>query len=86
MFWKYSFSQFTRSYSDKEISLINVGYADLAKPEGLFVQKKQNPFDKYRLQLYHYCVIHNGKLNDMNNKTLLETGCGRGGGFNYIVQ
>ena len=80
------FSFVTRSFPNKDLALMNLGYAHSAKPEGLFVQKKNNPFDKYRLQLYHYCVIHHSRLDDMQGKTLLETACGRGGGLNYIVQ
>jgi ubiquinone/menaquinone biosynthesis C-methylase UbiE len=31
-------------------------------------------------------VIENGGFDDMHNKTILETGCGRGGGLNFIAQ
>jgi cyclopropane fatty-acyl-phospholipid synthase-like methyltransferase len=36
--------------------------------------------------MYQYCVIENGQLENMNDKALLETGCGRGGGLNYLAQ
>ena len=37
-------------------------------------------FDRFRFQMYQYVVIKNGGLTDLKDKTLLETGCGRGGG------
>ena len=46
----------------------------------------RNQFDRYRFQLYQYAVIENGGFDDMHNKTILETGCGRGGGLNFIAQ
>ena len=58
--WTTLFSLFTKSYPDKNVSLINSGYADLTKPEGLMIDKAYHSFDKYRLQLYHYCVVNNG--------------------------
>lgn len=86
MFWKMSFGMMTKMYQGKEMAQINLGYADLSKKDGIFLEgHHRTAFDKYRLQLYHHCVIDNGELQNMNNKTLLETGCGRGGGLNYIV-
>lgn len=43
-------------------------------------------FDRFRFQMYQYVVIKNGGLTDLKDKTLLETGCGRGGGLNYLSQ
>ena len=66
------------------MTLLNVGYASLDDGNGLFLEgDSKSAFDKYRLQLYHYIVVNNVK--SMEGKTLLETGCGRGGGLNYLA-
>lgn len=61
--------------------------------EGLGLMKKhgilnrfRNTFDRYRYQLYQFAVLEIGEIYDMENKTILETGCGRGGGLNFIAQ
>jgi len=45
--------------------------------------------DKYRYQLYDKVVVRNARealgIEGMQGKTMLETGCGRGGGLNYIA-
>jgi hypothetical protein len=65
---------------------MNVGYADLIQPSGLFFEGEESRvLDRYRLQLYHKIVIGNGNIDSMESKTLLETGCGRGGGLNYLA-
>lgn len=37
--------------------------------------------------MYHYALIDNGRFEEteMRDKVLLETGCGRGGGLNYLA-
>lgn len=72
-------------YPNDDLTFLNVGFAGLNEREGLFLEGVRDVFDKYRLQLYHYCVVKNGGIHTMENKTLLETGCGRGGGLNYIA-
>jgi hypothetical protein len=64
---------------------MNMGYADLNKREGLYLDTFRDNFDKYRLQLYDFCVVKHGGLTNMSDQTLLETGCGRAGGLNYIA-
>lgn len=78
------------------MTIINAGFATLSEEdmEGLgFLQGGiartfRNTFDRFRYQLYHYVVIENGGLDerDMRDKLILETGCGRGGGLNYLAQ
>jgi hypothetical protein len=87
LFWKGAYGLFSMFYQKSDLTLINVGYADLKKDDGIFLKNNilRKSFDRNRLQLYHHCVIDNGELEDMRGKTILETGCGRGGGLNYIV-
>ena len=42
--------------------------------------------DRYRIQMYDYVVRRLGFQDHMRGKTLLETGCGRGGGLRYLVE
>ena len=77
-----------------DLTAINAGYATLSEEdlEGLgFLQGGvaktfRNHFDRFRYQMYQYIVIENGMLENMSGKAVLETGCGRGGGLNYIAQ
>lgn len=69
----------------KEVTMLNAGYAELDEQEGLFVDNVRSEFDRYRYQLYHFIVMNFGGVKSMENKTVLETGCGRGGGLNYLA-
>ena len=58
----------------------------MGEVQGLFLEDPYKKLlDRYRLQLYHKIVIENGNIDTMEGKTLLETGCGRGGGLDYLA-
>ncbi len=58
----------------------------MGEVQGLFLEDPYKKLlDRYRLQLYHKIVIDNGNIDSMEGKTLLETGCGRGGGLDYLA-
>jgi hypothetical protein len=78
----------TIANQSKELTLLNVGFADLNEAGGLSLLEENDKakLDKYRFQLYHKVVIENGNIKSMEGKTLLETGCGRGGGLNYLAE
>ena len=78
-------SAFTLYLPTKDLTTLNTGYAELDEQEGLFVDNVRGDFDRYRYQLYHYLVMNFGGVKSMENKTLLETGVGRGGGLNYLA-
>lgn len=71
------------------LTLMNVGYADMSESQGLIIEGEyRDSLDRYRMQLYHKIVVLNGAqsgIESMEGKTLLETGCGRGGGINYLA-
>lgn len=46
----------------------------------------RNNFDRFRLQMYQFAVMEQSGIDNFQGKTLLETGCGRGGGLNYLAQ
>jgi tRNA G46 methylase TrmB len=75
------------------LTLLNVGYADLAESYGLYLEdsEERESMDRYRYQLYDKVVARNGReviegFENMEGKTLLETGCGRGGGLNFLAK
>lgn len=43
-------------------------------------------FDRFRYQLYQYAVIERAQLDEnyMKDRILLESGCARGGGLNFL--
>jgi len=63
---------------------INVGYADVSQ-DGIFVTDLESHPEIYHIQLYHYLVVNLGGIKNMKGKSMLETGCGKGGGLNYLA-
>jgi tRNA G46 methylase TrmB len=71
----------------EEFGSFNAGYADWYSHDGIMLRgHSRNILDRYRVQMYHHLIWELGRLNDMSNKTLVETGCGRGGGLNYLTE
>ena len=70
-----------------DFTSFNAGYADRDMYDGLILEgHPRNMLDRYRLQLYHYLVVRLGKIESMEGKSLVETGCGRGGGLKYLAE
>lgn len=53
--------------------------------DGIYVREIREKSDSLGIQLYHYLVCDFAGLEAMSGKSLLETGCGRGGGLHYIA-
>lgn len=67
------------------LTLVNAGYAKLSD-EGIYLEEfSQNP-EVYRYQLYDHVVLRFGDVQSLKGKSLLETGCGFGGGLNFLCQ
>jgi ubiquinone/menaquinone biosynthesis C-methylase UbiE len=62
-----------------EVLFMNYGYHDKNQQITLEAQNEPN---RYSIQLYHYLA----STVDIENKDLVEVGCGRGGGLAYIAQ
>ena len=62
-----------------EILFMNYGYAENDKNIPLDKQKESN---RYSIQLYH----HLASAAEINDKDIVEIGCGRGGGLSYITE
>eukprot|EP00347_Sterkiella_histriomuscorum_P007691 403347941 len=86
-FWfKFVFSLYTQHYQKNDQIFLNAGYAELDSEDGIFLKTFKDKFDVLRFQLYNYIVMRFGGVNSMNGLSLLETGCGRGGGIHYLAR
>lgn len=88
LYWRFVMSGLTMAYQGNELTLLNVGYASTGDLDGLLHlgEADRSKLDKFRLHLYHKIVLENGKIKSMEGKTMLETGCGRGGGLSYLAE
>lgn len=64
---------------NSDILLMNYGYHDLDNEIQLEEKYESNRFS---IQLYH----HLASETELENKDIVEIGCGRGGGLNYITK
>ena len=81
------FALFTWYYKESDLLVFNFGYADKDRLDGLYLEgHSRNVMDRYRLQMYDYLLKRLGMIDSMRGKTVLETGCGRGGGLKYIAE
>ena len=60
-----------------EILFMNFGFSD---PDHDTPLDKENEHNRYSIQLYHHLAIE----AEIENKNIVEIGCGRGGGLSYI--
>lgn len=80
----------------KELTIVNAGFATLSEEdsEGLGLLQGglagtfRSQFDRYRYQLYQFAVVERAQLDEnyMRDRILLESGCARGGGLNFLAQ
>ncbi len=62
-----------------QVLFMNYGFSD--KDQNIPMSEQDEP-NRYSIQLYH----HLASETDIKNKDILEIGCGRGGGLNYITE
>jgi SAM-dependent methyltransferase len=65
----------------REWKFMNLGY-DLPAHAAPLILRDPEQADRYHIQLYHTVI---GKV-DLSGKNILETGCGRGGGAEYLAR
>jgi len=63
----------------KEIIFMNYGYHN--EDDKIILQSKDE-INRYSIQLYHKLA----KMVDLSDKNIVEVGCGRGGGLDYITR
>lgn len=72
--------RFVNSVDKKaEVVFMNYGFADDSKNMSLDATDEPN---RYPIQLYHQLV----RAHDLENKDILEIGCGRGGGLAFLTK
>lgn len=62
-----------------QVLFMNYGFSDKDQPVKM---NEQNEPNRYSIQLYH----HLAEEAEIKNKDIVEIGCGRGGGLNYITE
>ncbi len=80
-FWRSSYQYLARKYPTHSLTFMNYGYAPPTKEPPLTLKKEDEP-NRYFIGLYH----HIASAIDLENKNVLEVGCGRGGGASYITR
>lgn len=63
---------------------INYGYALLSE-NGVYLDKYRHNIHVLNYQLYDYATLMNASIKHMRDHSLLEIGCGRGGGLRYVI-
>lgn len=84
LYWRIIFDALSWYYPGKDLTFLDAGYADISD-DGVFVTDLAAHPEIYHIQLYHYIVLNLGNMKTMRDASLLETGCGRGGGINYLI-
>lgn len=77
LFFKFWYRLISMLDKKAEVQFMNYGYNN---PEQKLHLKAEEEPHRYSIHLYHQ-LIHK---HDLKNKSLLEVGCGRGGGLAYI--
>ncbi|MGV3722533.1 MAG: class I SAM-dependent methyltransferase [Actinomycetota bacterium] len=79
--WR-SWYQFMASrYRQADWKFMNYGYSQLAPDAEAISLEQQDEADRYAIQLYH----HVAAAVPLKGKSVLEVGCGRGGGSAYVA-
>jgi len=78
-FWKWWYNAFAKRAQDDTFKFMNYGYhADGFNPP----LQELDENERYPIHLYHHVATQ----IDITDKTVLEVGCGRGGGASYVTR
>ncbi|MEM1367965.1 MAG: class I SAM-dependent methyltransferase [Cyanobacteria bacterium P01_H01_bin.15] len=80
--WKTWYQFLASTYPQADWTFMNYGYAPLAGPERLTPLDPEDESNSYCIQLYQQAV-DDISLTDL---TVMEVGCGRGGGADYLCR
>ena len=78
--WRMMHRIIINRYEGSEVVFLNYGYEYLNTKENPLKLEERDEKERYCLQLYHSTV----EGINLENKDVLEIGCGRGGGASYI--
>ena len=79
-FWKHWYDHLASQYKTINISLMNYGYVNLDPNSQELELNSRDESERYCIQLYH----HVASAVSLAEKTVLEVGCGRGGGASFV--
>lgn len=79
--WRWWYNKLARQVSSQEWTFMNYGFQPGAAESALSLRKEDEQ-DRLCIQLYERVT---GQI-DLSGKTVLEIGCGRGGGASYIAR
>lgn len=86
-FWQKYYNFISWGYPYEEWKTMNLGFT--SDDDNLYsVPQLDSEFqyEKFNYQLYHYLISGFAKINDLNEKHILEIGSGRGGGLRYMAK
>jgi SAM-dependent methyltransferase len=63
---------------------MNYGYTSLNSSKAVLPLRMEDEPNRYGIQLYHFVATHLGTVRSLDGLEVLEVGCGRGGGCDYI--
>ena len=79
--WKPIYNHLAKRFPNNDWVFMNYGFEPLDLSERPKLDESDEP-DRYPLQLYHFLATQ----TDIDGKTMLEVGSGRGGGASYIAR
>jgi ubiquinone/menaquinone biosynthesis C-methylase UbiE len=80
--WRWWYQLLAKSYQRSDWQFMNYGFCDLSSEIGVLNLDPEDETNRYFIQLYHYVAT----ATDLENKEVLEVGCGRGGGAAYVAK
>jgi ubiquinone/menaquinone biosynthesis C-methylase UbiE len=81
IFWKPAYNFLADRFPNPEWQFMNYGYCPAAGEGHLHLEPKDE-HHRYSAQMYHFLA----KLTGIDGKCVLEIGCGRGGGANFLYK
>lgn len=85
--WRSFYSLMCRIYPKVEWTAMNYGFAEMTENgHSKQVLDAQDEPQRFNYQLYHVIASGLGSMADLRGKTVLEIGCGRGGGLRYVKE
>jgi len=82
--WGFFYDAICFLYPQSKWKVMNYGYAVLNENGHLVALKEEDQEERFCLQLYHYVATSLNTVKNLAGKTVVEVGCGRGGGLNYV--
>lgn len=84
--WKKFYNFLCKMYPQAAWKLINYGYAINTETGHTILLDTNEETERYPYQLYHYVSTGLKKFPNLSNLTVVDIGCGRGGGLAYVAK